>query len=432
MLDAHHGIPEQEGDGDHNCYFLGEVGGHNVVIAFLPKKTLGSVSVSAAAVHMQHTFKHIRVVLLVGVGSGAPSASDDIRLGDVVVSEPMGSTGGVIRFERNSAGAMSSMPSEPAGVGNTDSGAIFFPSGGLDPPPMVLLTAMSGLRAEHEMVDSKMGEYLARAAKRYPKLRAKLVPPTGKATAATADRLYEAGYTHVGPRDAGCDSCDVRKLVPRLDDERPPDGGPAVHYGVIASGECDLRSGLEREQARQALGVKCFESAAAGLADNFPCLVIRGICDYADSHASNRWRSYAAATAAAYAMELLASMRPGVVQHTPTILDAMGSQSHEDEVSTDSSTTEADDGDFVEDGDEEEDTDSPLQSVKRAWQSDYFGSPLRDLRNFIATFNDIQPSKIYAKTVVFVQSSGVGKSRLAHEYGRSVCPMIGYCLRTNG
>lgn len=44
--------------------------------------------------------------------------------------------------------------------------------------------------------------------------------------------------------------------------------------------------------------------------DDFPCLVIRGICDYADSHKNDRWQPYAAATAAAYAKELLLVM-PG-------------------------------------------------------------------------------------------------------------------------
>ncbi len=39
--------------------------------------------------------------------------------------------------------------------------------------------------------------------------------------------------------------------------------------------------------------------------NNFPCLVIRGICDYADSHKNDQWQRYAAATAAAYARELL-------------------------------------------------------------------------------------------------------------------------------
>lgn len=48
---------------------------------------------------------------------------------------------------------------------------------------------------------------------------------------------------------------------------------------------------------------------AAGLMDNFPCLVIRGICDYADSHKNKRWQPYAAATAAAYAKDLLMNLK---------------------------------------------------------------------------------------------------------------------------
>ena len=44
---------------------------------------------------------------------------------------------------------------------------------------------------------------------------------------------------------------------------------------------------------------------AAGLMNDFPCLVIWGICDYADSHKNKRWQNYAVATAAVYAKELL-------------------------------------------------------------------------------------------------------------------------------
>jgi hypothetical protein len=43
----------------------------------------------------------------------------------------------------------------------------------------------------------------------------------------------------------------------------------------------------------QELGVTCVEMEAAGLMDSFPCLVIRGICDYADSHKNKMWQPYA-------------------------------------------------------------------------------------------------------------------------------------------
>jgi nucleoside phosphorylase len=78
-----------------------------------------------------------------------------------------------------------------------------------------------------------------------------------------------------------------------------------VHYGLIASGNQVMRHGGTRDRLRRELDVLCFEMEAAGLMDRFPCLVIRGICDYADSHKNKCWQAYAAATAAAYAKELL-------------------------------------------------------------------------------------------------------------------------------
>jgi hypothetical protein len=57
--------------------------------------------------------------------------------------------------------------------------------------------------------------------------------------------------------------------------------------------------------------------------DSFPCLVIRGICDYADSHKNKIWQPYAAATAAAYAKELLNIIPGAEVTKMPTISEAI-------------------------------------------------------------------------------------------------------------
>jgi len=79
-----------------------------------------------------------------------------------------------------------------------------------------------------------------------------------------------------------------------------------VHYGTIASGNEVMRDGAVRDKVSLELGgVLCFEMEAAGLMNSFPCLVIRGICDYADSHKNKRWQAYAAGTAAAYAKDVL-------------------------------------------------------------------------------------------------------------------------------
>jgi hypothetical protein len=49
----------------------------------------------------------------------------------------------------------------------------------------------------------------------------------------------------------------------------------------------------------------CFEMGSAGLMEEYPCVVVWGICDYADSHKNKGWQNYVAATAVAYAKELL-------------------------------------------------------------------------------------------------------------------------------
>jgi nucleoside phosphorylase len=83
------------------------------------------------------------------------------------------------------------------------------------------------------------------------------------------------------------------------------DSTPRIHYGNIASGNEVMKDGVARDRIAEEEDVMCFEMEAAGLMDNFPCIVIRGICDYADSHKNKIWQPYAAATAAAFARELL-------------------------------------------------------------------------------------------------------------------------------
>jgi nucleoside phosphorylase len=45
--------------------------------------------------------------------------------------------------------------------------------------------------------------------------------------------------------------------------------------------------------------------------NSFPCVIIRGIADYADSHKNDNWHRYAALVAAAYAKELLRFFNAG-------------------------------------------------------------------------------------------------------------------------
>jgi nucleoside phosphorylase len=65
---------------------------------------------------------------------------------------------------------------------------------------------------------------------------------------------------------------------------------------------------------------------AAGLVDRFPCLVIRGICDYADSHKNDQWQRYAASTAAAFAVELLGHVPVRQLKESPRVLEILQSR----------------------------------------------------------------------------------------------------------
>lgn len=116
------------------------------------------------------------------------------------------------------------------------------------------------------------------------------------------DYLFETSYNHAGA--AECKSCDKAYLVSRQARDED-DLEPVVHYGTIGSANQVMRDGATRDRLRQDYNILCVEMEAAGLMDNFPCLVIRGICDYADTHKSKVWQGYAAAVAAGYAKELL-------------------------------------------------------------------------------------------------------------------------------
>jgi nucleoside phosphorylase len=100
--------------------------------------------------------------------------------------------------------------------------------------------------------------------------------------------------------------------------ERPSDeDDPVIHYGLIASADHLMKDAHVRDTLAREEQVLCFEMEAAGLMDHFPCVVIRGICDYSDTHKNDIWQGYAAATAAAYAKEFLDVIPPVELSSIP-------------------------------------------------------------------------------------------------------------------
>ncbi|RFN47828.1 g-protein beta wd-40 repeats containing [Fusarium flagelliforme] len=279
MLDDIHPNLSYQDPNDSNSYILGEIYGHNIVVACLPSGIYGTTPAATVANNLLRTFKSIRFGLLVGIGGGAPSPEHDIRLGDVVISQPSETLGGIVQHDR----------------GKILSQGGFKRTGSHNAPPTLLLSALTRLQATHMSADSQVPKFLAQLVEKSPKrMKSKF-----KHQGASNDRLYQAEYDHVDPENPRCDNCDEAKIVSRDDDE------PFFHYGIIASGNQVIKDGRTWTSLNQQCGgALCFEMEAAGLCD-FPCLVIRGICDYADSHKNKVWQAYAAATAAAFTKELL-------------------------------------------------------------------------------------------------------------------------------
>jgi nucleoside phosphorylase len=278
MLDEIH-RPLPQDVSDRNNYILGRMGVHNVVMACLPTGVVGTVSAARVANHMLSTFKWLRFGLMVGIGGGVPGVKD-VRLGDVVVGAPSGPFGGVIQYD----------------FGKTMQDCKFFRTGTLNRPPDILLTAISRLQADHYWNRPKLENYLKEIVTQYPRLSPEFSHP-----GVEHDLLYHCEYDHPLDKES-CEQCDLARLIQRIPRESHL---PYIHYGLIASGNQVMRNGVARDRLRKDLDVLCFEMEAAGLVDDFPCLVIRGICDYSDSHKNKKWQGYAAATAAAYAKELL-------------------------------------------------------------------------------------------------------------------------------
>jgi nucleoside phosphorylase len=106
-------------------------------------------------------------------------------------------------------------------------------------------------------------------------------------------------------------------------DRSDEDDNPAIHYGLIASANQVMTNAVIRDRLAAEKDVLCFEMEAAGLMNHFPCLVIRGICDYSDSHKNKEWQGYAAMTAAAYAKDLLSRIPPNKVEAEQRISDVL-------------------------------------------------------------------------------------------------------------
>ncbi|UKZ68423.1 uncharacterized protein TrAtP1_009459 [Trichoderma atroviride] len=318
---------DEEGDqygraeGDLNTYTTGRIGKHNVVLALLPH--IGKSNAAAAAASFRSSYTHVELALLVGVCGGVPRVGgyeeDEILLGDVVISRAVVQYDfgrkypeKFIRkntFEDNLGKATKNIQSLLKNF-ETDRGLSLLQS----------QTAQFLMQLQNKRTGRKnrlLNKY------RYP--------GTAK------DRLFRSDYRHMhrGFHGHCCNICDDssgdvcedalnatceelgceehyfverERLQEKQELERNSSEdaqAPSIHLGAVASGDTVLKSGRDRDEIAQNEGVIAFEMEAAGIWGEIPCVIVKGVCDYADSHKNKTWQDFAAATAAAAAKALL-------------------------------------------------------------------------------------------------------------------------------
>ncbi|RAK93795.1 Pfs, NACHT and ankyrin domain protein [Aspergillus costaricaensis CBS 115574] len=273
ILDEIHGIPQNQRLEDKNAYLLGKIGAHNVVLVCLPAGRMGTTAAAIVAENLCQTFQSVKYGFLVGIGGGVPGGGSgkDVRLGDVVVSVPGGEYGGVVQYDLADEGVF---------------------QGPLNSPPEKLLsyvTLLGILMRSPRVAGNCFWEQL------------ELLGEEFEYPVHLEDRLF----------------CSRKKRKDML---------PVVHLGTIASGNTVVGDGVTRDTINHRFGnsILCFEMEAAGVINTLPCLVVRGISDYADSRKNDEWRPRAIAAACSYAKALILQIPPEEAPQQSEILHVTG------------------------------------------------------------------------------------------------------------
>ncbi|UKZ72810.1 hypothetical protein TrVFT333_000447 [Trichoderma virens FT-333] len=283
VLDEEHERPDDVAPGDNSSYTLGKIGRHNVVMAVLPRGEITTSSAAITATNMLRSFPNIAFFLMVVIGGGAPRGSHDIRLGDIVVGIPPNGEGGVHQFD----------------LGKAIQDQEFYATGKSRASPLILQTAVNELIAKYESEGHRLEELVDNILNNKPRLRRKYGRPDPR-----SDRLYAFSFTHREDWGNCAEVCGDDHLLQRPE-RNEQDDNPAIHYGLIASGNTSIWDTSLRDKIAAEKGVLCFDQGCAGVMNHFPCLVIVGISDYADTHKNKEWQGCAAMAAAAYAKDLL-------------------------------------------------------------------------------------------------------------------------------
>ncbi|WPJ65269.1 hypothetical protein SMAC4_13900 [Sordaria macrospora] len=311
-------------DGDPNVYTTGRMGKCNVVLVLLPN--MGKASAASAAASLRSSYPQVSLAFLVGICGAVPFAGserDPVVLGDVIISNC------VVQYDLGRA--------LPDRFDRKDTA-----HDSLGRPNKIIRNILLklGTNIDCEHIEKRAGDFLkALQTKSEEKAKRKR---RGKHTSykypgAANDLLFPAWYRHKHAPDSGCRTCEnchgnadpacdeslrlsckelecdtscvIRRehLESASNDPSADSDSEGVFFfiGAIGSGDSVIRSGEHRDQIAKQAKVIAFEMEGAGVWDEVPCIVIKGVCDYADSHKTKEWQNYAAATAASVAKAVM-------------------------------------------------------------------------------------------------------------------------------
>ncbi|KAL3431272.1 hypothetical protein BDV09DRAFT_198891 [Aspergillus tetrazonus] len=265
---------------DPNLYTLGRIGVYHAVLVHMPGA--GKVVAASATAHIKLSYPNIELAILIGVCQGVPSVPDchsergrtDIHLGDVIIGT------GVVQYDlaKHKPREFVRKDSFEANLGRSNQD---------------IRSLLSKMKALKDELRCRQRKYLATIQESVE------VPCPG----ANRDILYSQDYKHKRKicQCASGQSADESFVVRREEYA----AFPLVHFGLLASGDRPMRSTKLRDKIARREGVLGFETEGAGIWDNLPCILVKGVVDYADGHESMDWQCFAAANAAACMRALL-------------------------------------------------------------------------------------------------------------------------------
>ncbi|KAJ4267504.1 hypothetical protein NW762_003611 [Fusarium torreyae] len=290
--------------GDPNTYSVGRIADSNVVLVLL--SGMGKVSAASATASLRSSYPNLELVLVTGICGGVPKphANEELILGDVIISKA------VVQHDlgRRYPDKFETKDTLDDRLGRPTRNIRNF---------IALFEADRSRDRLEEKAALHLGDLQSRA-------KGKRRAANYQYPGADKDHLFNASYRHshhstcttcsdssnnvcemsrkLACRELGCDE---KQLVQRNRLTSKDAQDPFVFIGHLGSGDTAITPGEERDRLSKTHNLIAFEMEGAGVWDEIPCIIVKGVCDYADGHKNKDWQNFAAATAASVAKALI-------------------------------------------------------------------------------------------------------------------------------